>query len=241
MRYLYLDESYRLVDDHWHCVIGGLLLPPEVSVDLEMAYVDAVKSFPSVTTEEFLGEIKSTAFFTQQNDDIKLQILSALTKCTLEHGGQGFISHAVCRADRLPFQKTQHGHGIQVLAYMVVHHIIEHHLKGEFIQIVVDLGRSAGFNNIYDLYVGAISGLPQARWLEIPDELLIHPGYRNMPMPLFLDSRNSRLIQFADFIAGIGLKKYIGNCSAFGTAMCETVEPLFATAIVNSQEWNRDA
>ena len=74
----------------------------------------------------------------------------------------------------------------------------------------------------------------------IDDSQITLKNYRNLPVPLFLDSNDSRLLQFSDLLIGLLLSKETGSLTPFKEELLKRIEPVMKNVQVFSGEWNAD-
>lgn len=241
MLYYYLDESYAKHAGYWHCMMGGILIQSKEVVQAEFALLDVLAGFRTLTPEERQTEFKYSDFFREQRDDIKVEILRGLCGAIASFNVSFLIGHAYCQADRLQSLGSEFGKPqrmIQELAYANVANFLAPHTKRGVVQVIIDLGLSAAFKPIYDMYVGTTRGLLAMKQVGIAEDHITRPNYHNLPVPLFIDSRDSRLIQLSDMIVGITLAGKCTPVSEFKRRLTNSIHAVVKHTTVNSVEWN---
>jgi len=243
MKYYLIDESYTEQKGYWHCIIGGAVIKPEDAVSIEFALLEVVKQTPSLTPGERTEEFKFTSYFRAQTDDVKVGLLERLCGAMMDFDMYFLLSHASCRTDKLKqllhFQKPQGM--IQTLAYSNVSNYLVPETSQGVVQLIVDLGLSESFRPIYDMYVGMSRGVLTVKLIGIPEDQLTLQNFRNLPVPLFIDSKDSRLLQLSDVLIGLRLAEITGSATAFKKRLAESTRCLNERIVVESVEWNAES
>lgn len=189
----------------------------------------------------FSQEFKYSDFFRSVDDAKKLDIANAICKTAIALDIRFLVSYAKCRTDRLePIAKSMGGcqAAIQMLAFMNVSNFLAPHTSQYPVQTVVDLGLSESFRPIYQMYVGHARGLIAVKMMGIRDDQITIPNYSNLPVPLFVDSHDSRLIQLSDLLIGTLLAKNMQQSTGFKGKLIDTVACLDSRIALHSIEWN---
>jgi len=243
--YYYIDECYREHDDYWHCNIGGAMLEIGNVVEAEVALEEQI--YKLAINEGFpfaQGEFKCTDFFRETPDDFKFKISEALTAALLNLSVRFLVSHAMVHKRKLesfggPFGTP--AQAIQHLSYINITNYLAGPAASHPIQIIVDLGIAESFRPIYDMYCSTLRSIPMLKARGIADDQITVPHYRNLPRPVFLDSGDSRLLQYSDLLIGLLLARQIGSLTPFKSKIFERIEPIMKNVEVFSVEWNKEA
>ena len=241
--YHYIDECYRENGEHWHCNVGGALVEiskvvqAEVALESEIYRLALGEGFPFAQRE-----FKYTDFFRETPDEYKIKVAKALTAVVVDLAIAFLVSHATIRKSALlkidPFSAPSLQ--IQQLAFINIKNYLSDLAVSHQLQIVVDLGISESFRPIYDLYCSAVRGIPMLKARGIADEQITIPNYRNLLRPLFLDSGDSRLLQFSDLLIGLLLARRLGVLTPFKEAMLQCIEPTLKNVREYTVEWNKE-
>jgi hypothetical protein len=127
---------------------------------------------------------------------------------------------------------------IQELAFINIAFILAPYTAESLVQTVVDLGLSESFRPIYQMYVGMSRGLIATKLMGVSDDQITLPNFLNLPVPLFVDSKDSRLIQISDLINGLYLAKEVGKVTAFKKQLLEATSILESRINIHSIDWN---
>jgi hypothetical protein len=242
--YLYLDETYAEDSGYWHCNIGGALVSPTAVVSTELALSQCIyDSLKDIENVDPFQEFKYSDFFRSIDDTKKLDIAKAICKTAIASDIRFLVSYAKCRADRLdPIAKNMGGcqAAIQSLAFFNMSNFLAPYTSQHPVQAVVDLGLSESFRPIYQMYVGHARGLTAVKMRGVRDIQITIPNYSNLPVPLFVDSHDSRLIQLSDLLIGTLLAKNMRQSTGFKGELIDTVACLDSRIALHSIEWNAD-
>lgn len=240
--YYYLDECYRKHGDYWHCNIGGAFLPVEDVVDTEIALEEQIYRLGIARGHlNVSGEFKFSNFFRNAPDDVKVEVCAALSTTMRSRGVRFLVSHAFVHTANLlpaaaglgpPARQVQH------LANINLSHYLAPLLASHTVQMIVDLGLSESFRPVYDIYAGALRSIPMMKARGIEDEQITIPHYRQLPAPTFLDSGDSRILQFSDLLIGLMLCDKIGAATLFKGRLLDAITPVVGTVEIFSVEWN---
>ena len=154
------------------------------------------------------NEIKYTDIFSMKSsDEDKLLYLSKCINYIKGIECEILVSHCSCSDGameivNMPGKKIDGQKQIQSLAWHNYSRHIKEITKDSLVQAIVDLGLSESFRPIYNMYQSIIRGVVDAKFFEIDDENITIPNFRNILPPVFIDSRDSRLIQISDVIIG---------------------------------------
>jgi hypothetical protein len=242
-RYYYVDECYREHGSYWHCNIGGAILQVENVVDAEVALETQIHSLAK--TDGFpcaQGEFKYTDFFRETSDEFKLKIAGALTTALLRLNVRFLVSHAMVEKKKLAHFGAALGSpskAIQQLSCVNIANYLAGPASSNPVQVIVDLGIAESFRPIYDMYCSTVRSIPMLKASGIPDSNITIPHYRNLPRPVFLDSGDSRLLQYSDFLIGLLLARQLQVLTPFKSALLAQIEPIFKNVEVLSVEWNK--
>jgi hypothetical protein len=243
--YYYIDECYREHGDYWHCNIGGAAVALERVVDIEIALEEQIYSLALANGFPYShgSEFKYSNFFRNTSDEFQLSVARALSTVLSTHDVRFLVSHAKIRKDKLDalYIGQKPSHAIQQLAYVSISHYLSNIVRTQPVQIVVDLGVSESFRPIYDMYAGVLRSIPMMKARGITDSQITIENYRNLPMPLFLDSRDSRILQFSDLLIGLLLSRELKVLTDFKKALLSCLDPVMSNVSVGSVEWNQNA
>lgn len=243
--YHYIDECYRENGEYWHCNIGGAIVEigkvveAEVALESEIYRLAIRENFPFAQ-----GEFKYTDFFRDTPDEYKIKVAKALTAVVLDLNLGFLVSHATIRKSALVKTGSLFGHPshqIQQLAFINISNYLSELAASHQVQIVVDLGIAESFRPIYDMYCSGLRSIPMLKARGIADDQITIQNYRNLPRPLFLDSGDSRLLQYSDVVIGLLLARRLGVLTPFKEAMLQCIEPTLKNVHEYSVEWNKDA
>jgi len=237
----YVDESYCQTGLYWHCNIGGCLLDAESVVEAEIALetciYDVARTEPQFKpTQEF----KYSDFFRSATDDLKLKVCAALSIVMASFAVDFLVSHAKIQSAKLaslpafgsPSQAIQH------LAHINVAHYLAKPAENHLIQTIVDLGLSESFRPVYEVYAGSNRGLKMIKAQRIEDVHISIPHYRHLLPPAFVDSRDSRLLQYSDLLIGLLLCREAGGLTPFKQSLLECMAPVMPRVELSTVEWN---
>jgi len=206
-------------------------------VQSEFALLDVLVGNRTLTPKERQSEFKSSNFFEEQSDDVKVDILRGLCRAIAPFDVSFLIGHAFCRSDSLQSLGSVFGtpqRMIQWLAYGNVAFLLAPHTERGIVQVIIDLGLSESFKPMYDMYVGTNRGLLAVRQMGISEELITLPNFRNLPVPLFIDSRDSRLVQLSDVIVGLKLAEKCPPVSDFKSRLIGSINDIGERITVHS-------
>jgi hypothetical protein len=242
MLYYYVDETYIKHKGYWWCAIGGILIEPSAVVDAEIALA-------TIIHEKLSGraginpnqEFKFSNFFRDVPDDLKLEICQGLNEVMASFEHKVIVSCAKCNSHKLSQIANFAGGNqaaIQMLSFMNVSHFLAPYKDKSIVQLVVDLGLNEAFKPVYRMYVGKTQGVVAAKIMGVNDEDITEKNYRNLPVPLFVDSVDSRLMQLSDLLTGLALSKESGRLTGFKARLYEAADAGLAQAEVSTVEWN---
>jgi hypothetical protein len=165
---------------------------------------------------------------------------AALAEELLKHGTRFVVSHAKIKTNRLPDLRPieNPSQQIQHLAYVNIDHHLAPLCATHVVQRVVDLGISESFRPIYEMYVAGTRGLALLKARGIPDALITVKNYQNSPIPLFLRSQESRLLQVSDLIIGVLLARETNQMTPFKNSILQALTPILENVSVFSAQWN---
>lgn len=241
----YVDESIRKAGEYWHCNIGGALLENSRVVDVEIAMEETI--YRLAKSEGFpyaQREFKYSNFFRDTSDEFKFKVSAELTRVLAEREVRFLVSHAKTHNRHMksigpmfgtPSKTIQHFSYVNIsknLAALAATHVV---------QMVVDLGISESFRPIYEMYASNLKNIPMLKARGISDAHIAIPHYRNLPMPVFLASGESRLLQFSDFLIGLLLCHEVEDLTPFKLKLLEQVGSIMKNVEIISVEHNIDA
>ncbi|APG27028.1 hypothetical protein A7E78_03780 [Syntrophotalea acetylenivorans] len=244
MIYHYLDETFRQSGGYWHCSIGGLLVPPSQIVDFEIEFSEAIEKCNSeIESSSCNIEFKYSNFFRENSDTYKLAVISEFANIVRSRGLNISISHAKIAEENVRvfggfFSSPQIA--IQYLSATNIKYHLMDITKNQQLQIVVDLGLSESFRPIYDIHSGSTRSIPYMKAMGLNESEITFPNYRNFLAPLYMDSRDSRAIQFSDLVIGLSLARQTGELTGFKADLYQALEPIHSHITINSIEWNKD-
>lgn len=241
--YYYVDECYREHSSYWHCNIGGAILQVENVVEAEIALETQIYSLSTTNGFPYAqGEFKCTDFFRETSDEFKLKIAGALTSALLSLNVRFLVSHAMVEKKNLARFGDAFGSpskAIQQLSYVNIANYLAGPASSNAVQVIVDLGIAESFRPIYDMYCSSVRSIPMLKARGIHDSDITIPHYRNLPRPVFLDSGDSRLLQYSDLLIGLLLARQLHVLTPFKSALLAQIEPIFKNVEVLSVEWNK--
>jgi hypothetical protein len=241
--YYYIDETYKTSADYWHCNIGGALINPSLVIPIEIALTQCLhKRLSTVEHVSWQSEFKYSDFFRDADDDLKIELCRTICETVSEFEFKFIISHAKYRKEWLTTlakfmggeQKT-----IQNLAYFNLPYYIAPYTATSLVQTIVDLGLSESFKPIYQMYVGAARGIVAFKGMGLLDEDISRPNFQNLPTPLFVDSKDSRLIQLSDLLNGLLLAKEMGEMTEFKQKLLDATSSLENRISLHTVEWKK--
>jgi hypothetical protein len=242
--YYFVDESYREHGEYWHCNIGGAFVHSNDVVDLDIAIETEI--YRLAISEGFpyaQGEFKYTSFFPDTSDEFKLKVCTALADVFAKLDVRFLISHAFVNTKELEHLTPAFGppaHVIQRLAHINTNSYLAKPTETHIVQMVVDLGISESFRPIYDIYAGALRSIPMLKARGITDDQITIANYRRLPRAVFMDSKDSRVLQFSDMLIGLTLSRDLQVLTPFKTSLLERLAPIMHNVQVLSVEWNKD-
>jgi len=242
--YYFVDESFCEQGDYWHCNIGGTFVQSANVVAIEIALETQI--YQLAISEGFpyaQGEFKYSDFFRNTSDDFKFKVCDALAAVLAQNGVRFLISHAKINKKKLGPLTPAFGtpsHTIQHLAHININYYLAGSAETHVVQMIVDLGISESFRPVYDIYAGALRSIPMMKARGIQDDQITIANYQRLPRPVFLDSKDSRILQFSDLLIGLLLSKELGSITPFKAALLECLAPIMPNIQVVSVEWNRD-
>lgn len=242
--YYYVDECYREHGEYWHCNIGGALVDIGKVVEAEVALETEIYRLAIEENHQFAqGEFKYTDFFRDFPDEYKIKVAKALTAAIVNLNVHFLVSHATIRKSAIikavaPFGTPSHQ--IQQFAFIRINNYLEDLAASHQVQIVVDLGIAESFRPTYDMYCSTVRSIPMLKARGIGDDQITIAHYRNLPRPLFLDSGDSRILQYSDVLIGLLLARRLGVLTPFKQAMLQCIEPTLKNVHEYSVEWNKE-
>jgi len=243
--YYFVDESYCEHGDYWHCNIGGAILPSasavSTEIDLETQTYQVAESEGCLPYAQ--DEFKYSNFFREAPDEFKFKVCDALSAVFVRDGVGFLVSHAKIDKKKLSPLTPEFGspsHQIQLLAYLnIQHNYLAELSKTQVVQMIVDLGISKSFRPVYEMYASVVRSIPMLKARGISDDQITIPNYQRQPRPVFLDSKDSRVLQFSDLVIGLLLSEIVGNLTPFKAALIERIAPIRRNVQLMSNEWNR--
>lgn len=115
---------------------------------------------------------------------------------------------------------------IQHLAFFNIPFYLSKYTSTSVVQTIVDLGVQESFKPVYDMYVGISRGISAVKRMGLDDGVVSVPNFRNLPVPTFVDSKDSRLLQFSDLLVGLLLAEAIGSLSPLKRALLRELNTL---------------
>lgn len=245
MLYHYLDETYKKKNGYWHCVIGGLLVPAELVVDIEIQLNEAISSCNSESEEHPLNkEFKFTSFFETVSDTYKYEVFSKLVDVVFRNDLEILASHAFIEgsvSNKIVDSFGDHQKMIQYLAFVNMSEYLSPLSCTTQIQTVVDMGLNESFKPIYDMYTSIHKTIPSMSSMGFDETHITFKDYRNVPIPLFIESRDSKLIQLSDVIVGLLLASKMENLSPFKSYLYNLMQPIICNIKCHTIEWNKQS
>lgn len=208
MKYFYVDETYDTTKPVWEACIGGLIVKPEDVVEIEYALHQVIQQAPGLEPIERQCEFKCSEFFRNQNDQSKIFILEGLCDALLKFEFAFLASHAKCSSAELEKFNAHFNNkerAIQHLAFQNVHRYLEPYTQIGCVQTIVDLGLHESFRPVYEIYALSARGLNATRDIENDETQITIRNFRQHLTPVFLDSKDSRLLQLSDTLIGLEL------------------------------------
>jgi hypothetical protein len=240
MLYHYIDESFRKTREHYHSNVGGLLIPDDKIVDFEIEIEKCIpKRMPDGSIQIDHEEFKYTTFFKGKSDDEKVSLFSKFVGVVRRLEVRVVVSHAMTRHETLkalPRPGGQENLSMLACAWFNMGVYLESTTGETLVQSVVDLGISESFRPIYNTYVGMSSGV--AALVSGGIEISL-PNFRNLPTPLFVDSRNSRAIQLSDVLIGLLLARTTNTLSPLMARLHAELAGIHSQIQLYSVEWNK--
>lgn len=242
--YYFVDESYCEQGDYWHCNIGGAfvhsanVVPIEIALETQIYQLAISEGFPYAQ-----GEFKYSHFFRDTSDQFKFKICDALVAVLAQNGVQFLVSHAKIDKKKLGPLTPAFGppsRAIQHLAHININNYLAGPAETHVVQMIVDLGISESFRPVYDIYASALRSIPMMKARGIQDNQITIANYQRLPRPVFLDSKDSRVLQFSDLLIGLLLSRELDNLTPFKAALIERLAPIMNNVHVRSVEWNKD-
>lgn len=245
MQYFYIDETYKENAEYWHCNIGGAIIPPSVVVDLEIELSQKIHKYTTENSSyDHNKEFKYTDFFSEFDDVKKINICDELVRTFEKYEINFLISHAKCKKSELSKIKKSFGGSqqcIQKLAFFNLQYFLAPYTNTQVVQTIVDLGLCKGFKPVYEMYVAQMKGLIATKLAGFKDKDITSPNFRNLPSPLFIRSRDSRIVQFCDLIIGSFLSYELGQLSDFKSKIHSSLAALDQMIRLETVEWNKNA
>ena len=215
----------------------------DAEISINKTIFDALKIYGSVMQNEFkFTDIFSWVNHQDFNDDTKVDLIDKILISVANHGGSFIVSHAFCAAaklNKLNFPSYGPSDFIQSMANMNIRLYIEEITNTEPTQIVVDLGLNESFKKIYEMYSGALKSVPMLKCLGVTDSNIYIPNFRNLPIPLYLRSEDSRLLQISDVVIGSIVSEQTNSITDFKTKIINTVKRHSHITKIHSVEWNK--
>lgn len=243
MIYYFVDETYRKSGGYWHCNIGGLLIPPSEIVDFETECSVAIdKCNSDAENAPCNREFKYSNFFRENSDSYKLSVASEFANIIHCRSLHFSISHAIITDHKIASLSSTFSDpqiAIQFLAATNIKYHVSGITKDDQMQLIVDLGLSESFRQIYDIHSGSAKSIPYMKSMGFKEEDITFPNYRNFLAPLFIDSKDSRAIQLSDLVIGLSLAKQTGGLTGFKADLYGALEPIHPHIMINSVEWNK--
>lgn len=240
MLYHFIDESYTPtpVSGIWHCYIGGPLIDGSrlAELEVELAKViwtaDRGEAFRDGLRRPVLPirEFGSTDFFCDlgYSDDELLVIFRNLLAVMKQFDVKYLIS-AVSSPRRAfaRFRKIfprQGGLEIQDRAFQEIPFHLAPRAQDELIQMVIDLGLSESFQKEYEMYVSSATSLVSVIAVAGDDDGVALRQWRNLPCPVFISSKSSRVMQMTDMVVGLCRWKAEGSTGSFKQLLYDAFE-----------------
>jgi hypothetical protein len=237
----YIDESYCQTGPHWHCNIGGSLLAAEGVVDAEIALesciFDIARTNPQLIPSQ---EFKYSDFFRSAPVKLKLKACTALSSIMAGFEVDFVVSHAKIESVKLTSLSAfgSPSQAIQQLAHINIGSYLAKSAETHCIQTIVDLGLSESFRPVYEVYAGSSRGLKLIRAQGVQDVHITVPHYRRLLPPAFVDSKDSRLLQFSDLLIGLLLCRETGRLTPFKQSLLDCMAPVMPRVKLTTVEWN---
>ena len=172
------------------------------------------------------------------NEDVDrermMEIVDDVVNRLKEHGMKYYLE-----LNKLNFPSYGPSDFIQSMANMNIRLYIEEITNTEPTQIVVDLGLNESFKKIYEMYSGALKSVPMLKCLGVTDSNIYIPNFRNLPIPLYLRSEDSRLLQISDVVIGSIVSEQTNSITDFKTKIINTVKRHSHITKIHSVEWNK--
>ena len=242
--YYFVDETYTTHDGFLHCNIGGAIVPSDQIVDLEVELESALREVAQVQRFEYTqAEFKSSSFFPNVSDSSKLEIAAALARRFAARSVPLLVSHACVRKERLDPVVRAFGTPQQAIQHFAQFNVPQHLAEltsSNIVQIIADLGLSESFRPTYNVYASTVGSIPMVKAHGVPDAAITVPNWKRLPKAVFLDSKDSRVLQFSDLVVGLNLSERLGTLSAFKRSLLDALAPIQSLLRVKSVEWNRD-
>jgi len=242
--YYFVDESFREQSDYWHCNIGGAFVDSanvvliDIAIETELYRLAIGEGFPHAQ-----GEFKFSSFFPDTADEFKLKVCAALANVFAHHNIRFLISHAKIAKKKIGPLTCAFGppsRAIQHLAHININNYLAQPAESHVVQMIVDLGISESFRPIYDIYAGAVRNIPMMKARGIRDDQITVANYQRLPRPVFLDSKDSRVLQFSDLLIGLLLARDLQVLTPFKASLLEQLAPIMHNVQIVSVEWSVD-
>lgn len=242
--YYYIDECYTDHLDYWHCNVGGAILPVESVVDTEIALEEQIYKLALSDGELYSigSEFGYSDFFRNASDPFKIRICEALSEVMIARNVRFLVSHAKMQKGKMDFAPFgTPSRQIQMLSYVNIDHYLTTLAQANTVQMIVDLGLSESFRPIYNIYAGARRTIPMLKARGIDDAQITIANYRNLPAPVFLDSTDSRILQYSDLVIGLLLARQLDLLTNFKAKLLAALGSVVANVELYSVEWNADS
>ena len=189
MLYHYIDETSRQHCGSWYASIGGALIEPEVVLNVEFDLLTTLKKFSTLTPVEIQSEFKFSEFFRGQADELKIEILESLCETLSKIDITFLIGQAKCETRKMDNLIDIHGTAERAIQWLAFHNVANNlapfTASGQ-VQTIVDLGVSKSFTGLYNMYMGKWRGLLAVKQMEIDENQITIPNFRNLLPPLFI-------------------------------------------------------
>lgn len=245
LKYFYLDESVRKIDGYWHSVIGGAIVKPESVSEINREIsTELTRDVFNGNGNLGLEEFKYTSFYESVDDVTKMQALNKIVNIVKKYEVKFMFSHAYIDHKKIKalnvFRRTE-AKFIQNLACInVLHGLIQPLANHNFIQIIVDGGFNEAFKPLHDMYMDIKRGIDNAKVIGFEDKDISIKNYNRILTPVFVDSRDERLIQVSDMMLGEVFCAIENKGGLFKLRVRDALAPLKGDIHLISSEFNKD-
>ncbi len=183
-----------------------------------------------------LLEIKTTQFLDQTyEDEVKFQLLRQLVNILVKFDIKFLISHVkLTKKHQLEMSCTQEEY-IQSYTFWQLGNHLKEFSKDNHIQVIIDGGLDKGFSNVYKLYAESFRGCAFASYFSGEKDISV-PNFKNIAPPVFIDSKDSKLVQLSDIVIGLSLKKQMNQLNPFSQKLYDELRPLISNIIIKPIE-----